>query len=107
MATDERTIELLLERIAPAGEVAARKMFGEYGIYCDGRFIGVVCDDQFHLKPTGPGMAEAPELELAPAYPGARPSMVVPAERWDDEAWLVALVQTTARNVPPPKKRKS
>lgn len=96
MASDPRTVELLLERLAPAGSARARKMFGEYGIYLDDSFIGVVCDDRFHLKPTAAGRDLAPELEMAPAYTGAKPSLVVPAERWDDTDWLSRLVRSTA-----------
>ena len=105
MATDPRTIETLSDLIADAGEINIKKMFGEYGVYCDGRFIGVVCDDQFHLKPTKQGRAFAPELEMLPAYDGASPSMVVPAERLEEHDWIIELVQITARHVPAPKKR--
>lgn len=104
MSTDQRTIDLLLERLAVAGEPSARKMFGEYGIYCDGVFIGVVCDDRFHVKPTKQGLAFAPELELAPAYDGAKPSMVVPGERWDDQEWLRELVRITVESLRKTKK---
>ncbi len=106
MASDPRTIELLLERLEPAGLMRARKMFGEYGIYCDGVFIGVVCADRFHLKPTEAGLAAAPELELIPAYAGAKPSMVVPADRWDDADWLVPLIRITLAHLPPAKKNR-
>ena len=95
MATDPRTIDLLLERTAAAGAMATRKMFGEYGLYCDGVFIGVVCDDRLHLKPTKPGLTLAPGLEMQPAYPGAKPSLVVPAERWDEEDWFIPLLTAT------------
>jgi DNA transformation protein len=105
MATDPQTIDIILDHLAEAGAVSAKKMFGEYGIYCDGRFIGVVCNDQLHLKPTKAGLALAPELELAPAYPKATPSMVVPIERLDEQDWIVELVRTTAQNVPAPKAR--
>lgn len=105
MATDPKVIETVLERIAGAGEVRARKMFGEYGLYCDGAFIGGVSEGRLHLKPTKAGLAYAPELELIPSYPGAKPSMVVPVERWGDGAWIVALVQITAQNVPVAKPR--
>lgn len=80
-------------------------MFGEYGVYCDGVFIGVVCDDQLHLKPTPVGIAYGEDLEMAPAYPGAKPSLVVPAERWDDQDWLSELVKITVKNLPPNKKK--
>ena len=104
MSTDQRTIDLLLERLAVAGEPSARKMFGEFGIYCDGVFIGVVCDDRFHIKPTKEGLAFGHDLEMAPAYDGAKPSMVVPGERWDDPEWLRELVRITVESLGKAKK---
>ncbi|MFZ3150912.1 MAG: hypothetical protein WA116_04425 [Anaerolineaceae bacterium] len=34
-------------------------MFGEYGLdYLDGKFMGLICSDQFFLKKTLPGAAQ-------------------------------------------------
>ena len=106
MATDPRTIETLLACLEPAGLARAKPMFGEYGLYLDEHFIGVVCNDQFYLKPTKPGQSFAPDLALAPAYPGAKPSMIVPAERWDEADWITELLHITVQSLPAPKKRK-
>nr|WP_321456630.1 TfoX/Sxy family protein [uncultured Cohaesibacter sp.] len=95
MSTDPKTIELLLDRLTDAGDVTARKMFGEYGLYCDGVFIGVVCDDNFHIKPTKQTASLTKHLESAPAYPGAKPSPIIPAEMWDEQDWLEDLVRAT------------
>ncbi len=27
-------------------------MYGEYGIYCDGTFVAVVCGDRLYVRPT-------------------------------------------------------
>lgn len=105
MATDPRTVEFLLAQLAGAGALSARKMFGEYALYCDGRVVALVCDDRLFLKPTPAGRALAPELGEAPPYAGARPSLLVDAERWDDRPWLVALVRATAQALPAPKEK--
>ena len=39
MASQQSTVDYILEQIEAAGSVSARKMFGEYGIYCDGRIV--------------------------------------------------------------------
>lgn len=106
MATDPRTIETLLACIEFAGDARAKPMFGEYGVYFGDCFVGVVCDDQFHLKPTKAGQNFAPDLVLSPAYPGAKPSMVVPTERWDEADWLAELLRITVANLPAHKKQK-
>lgn len=106
MASDPRTIETLLACLNDAVPIRAKPMFGEYGIYAGDCFVGVVCSDRFHLKPTKAGLAFAPELALAPAYPGAKPSIVVPAERWDETEWMAELLKITVANLPASKKPK-
>jgi DNA transformation protein len=72
MSTQPSTIDYLLEQLASAGSVSARKMFGEYGLYCDGKIVALVCDDQFFLKPTPEGRAFLGEaVDEQPAYGGA------------------------------------
>jgi TfoX/Sxy family transcriptional regulator of competence genes len=106
MASNPRTIETVTEQMAAAGDVSARPMFGEYGIYCDGKMVAMVCDDQLFVKPTPGGRAFAPELPDGTPYPGAKPCLLVDAERWDEGDWLSELVRITARELPLPKPRK-
>jgi TfoX/Sxy family transcriptional regulator of competence genes len=103
MATQQRTIEFLLEQSTGAGAVTAKPMFGEYGIYVDGKMIGSVCDDQLFVKPTLLGRAHAEPVSNAPPYPGAKPQMLVAADRWDDAEWLGELLRVTAAQLPTPK----
>ncbi len=106
MATQQRTIEFLLEQVTGTGVVTAKPMFGEYGVYVDGKMIGSVCDDQLFVKPTVPGRAHAEPVSDAPPYPGARPQMLIAADRWDDAEWLGELLRVTAAELPTPKPRK-
>ncbi len=55
MATAQNTIDFLLDQLSGAGEVSAKKMFGEYCLYLAGKPVGLVCDDQLYLKPTKAG----------------------------------------------------
>lgn len=52
MATDQKFVDFVLDRIENAGEITAKKMFGEYGIYSDGKIFGLICDNKLFLKPT-------------------------------------------------------
>ena len=106
MATQKRTIEFLLEQVTGAGAVTAKPMFGEYGVYVDGKMIGSVCDDQLFVKPTISGRAHAEPVSNAPPYPGAKPQMLIAADRWDDAEWLGVLLRVTAAELPTPKPRK-
>ena len=107
MPTQQRTVEFLLEQMAGAGSLAARKMFGEYAVYVDAKVVALICDDQLYVKPTPAGRALlGPGWPEAPPYGGAKPSLVIPGERWDDRAWLAALVRATADALPAPKPKK-
>ncbi len=106
MATDPRTVAYIVDQILPAGNVAAKAMFGEYGIYCRGRMVALVCDDRLFLKPTAAGRALAPDAAEAPPYPGAKPCLVIDPDRWDDREWLVALFGASTAELPLPKPKK-
>ncbi len=106
MATKQSTIDFLLDQISQAGVVSARKMFGEYGIYCDGKMPALVCDDQLFIKPTEAGKAFIGEVEEVPPYTGAKSYFLISGEKWDDQEWLSELVAITAREIPLPIKKK-
>ena len=103
MASKQSTVDFILEQIACAGVVSARRMFGEYGLYCSQKFVGVVCDDRLYLKPTPGGRALlGGDAQEASPYPGAKPHFLIPGEAWDDAERLTALVKVTAAELPTP-----
>lgn len=105
MATQKRTVEYLLEQASGAGAVSAKPMFGEYGVYVDGKMIALICDDQLYVKPTESGRVHAAPVSEAPPYPGAKPHLLIEADRWDDADWLGDLLRVTAGELPMPKPR--
>jgi len=105
MATQHRTIDFLLEQATGADAVDAKPVFGEYGVYVDGKMIGSVCDDQLFVKPTVSGRKHAQSVSDAPPNPGAKPQMLVAADRWDDAEWLGELLRVTSAELPTPKPR--
>jgi TfoX/Sxy family transcriptional regulator of competence genes len=106
MATQQHIVDYLLEQASVAGAVSARPMFGEYGVYVDGKLIGLICDDQLYLKPTPSGRCHAEPVSEAPPYPGAKPHLLIEADRWDSAEWLGDLWRKTAAELPSPKARK-
>ena len=105
MASSKSTMEMLIGQMQAAGTVSARAMFGEFGIYCDGKMPALVCDDQLFVKPTPQGEAFIGAHEKAPPYPRAKPHIVVPEDRWDDARWLSDLIRITAAALPEPTKK--
>ncbi|MES2297263.1 MAG: TfoX/Sxy family protein [Pseudomonadota bacterium] len=106
MASKQSTVDYIVDQGGAAGAVSAKKMFGEYGVYCDGKMVALVCDDQLFVKPTAAGLAFIGQVDEAPPYPGAKPCYLIGGERWDDAAWLAQLLRLTTRELPAPKKKK-
>ena len=89
MATRQSTVDLVLEQAGEAGNVTAKKMFGEYALYCDGKLVALICDEQLFLKPTPAARAYLGEVTEAPPYPSAKPCFLIPGEAWDDAGLAV------------------
>lgn len=104
MASRQEFVEYVVDQLREAGTITYKKMFGEYGLYCDGKIFALICDDQLFLKITQAGLQLAPEFFQAPPYEGARNYLLV--EDVDDRERLVKLVQETCKELPVPKPRK-
>lgn len=100
MASRQSTVDLILEQIAGAGVVSAKKMFGEYGIYCNDRMVALVCDDQLFVKPTTAGRAFAGAVPEGSPYPGAKPCLLITGDRWEDRDWMTELIRVSAAEMP-------
>jgi DNA transformation protein len=105
MSSNQQTVDLILKQMAAAGVVSARKMFGEYGIYCDEKMVASVCDDQLYVKPTASGRAFIGEVVEASPYPGAKPSFLISPKQYKDLQWLSELIRITTKELPLPKKK--
>lgn len=103
MASNKNTVDYILEQISGAGVVSARKMFGEYAIYCDQKVIALVCDDQLFIKPTEAGKKFLKDYTEGFPYPGAKPYYLISGVLWEDSDWLTELAHITAIDLPAPK----
>lgn len=107
MATKQSTVDFILEQIAQAGDVSAKKMFGEYGVYCEGKMVALVCDEQFFVKITPAGKKFLGGQVEGRPYPGAKPCFLVSGDKWDNREWMSQLVKVTAEGLPATKKKTS
>jgi DNA transformation protein len=105
MSSKQNTVDFILEQIKDAGIIEAKKMFGEYAIYCDKKVVALVCDDQLFVKPTKAGYAFIPNYIEGVPYPGAKPYLFISGELWDESEWLTELIRITASELPTPKKK--
>lgn len=46
MASRPEFVQYVADQLAGAGAITYRKMFGEYGMYCDGKIFALICDGQ-------------------------------------------------------------
>lgn len=102
MATDQGFVDFVVDQLEGAGIITWRKMFGEYALYCDGKVVALLCDNQLFIKQTVPGRAFIGDVVEAPAYPGGSVSFLI-GERIDDRSWLTSLIRITADALPEPK----
>lgn len=106
MATDQNYIAFVLEQAGAASGLSARKMFGEYALYLDGKVVALVCDNQVFVKPTEAGRAMLERVSEHPPYPGAKPHFRLDDEI-DDAELLRKLFAVTAQALPLPKPKKA
>lgn len=105
MASDQHFVNFVTEQIVYTGEIMVRKMFGEYGIYADGKLFGLVCDNKVFIKPTKAGWEFIGNVTEMPPYPGAKPYFLI-EEKIEDQEWFSELVRITAEELPAPKPKK-
>lgn len=104
MASNPEYVQYIADQLSAAGEITYRKMFGDYGMYLDGKIFALICDDQFFVKITKAGRKLRPHLEEAPPYKGAKNYLLV--EDIDDREALTELVTATCAELPAPKPKK-
>lgn len=106
MASRQSTVDELLDCLARAGRVTARKMFGEYCVYLDDKPVALVCDDCLYVKPTAAGRELMPDVAEGSPYPGAKLHFMIPPDDWTDREALCQLLIATFHELPRPKPRK-
>jgi len=105
MASNQNFVNFIIGQIENAGQVTARKMFGEYGIYADDKIFGLICDNKLFIKPTESGRKFIGNVVEAPPYPGAKMYFLI-EEKIEDRDWLSELVRITVKELPMPKPKK-
>lgn len=104
MASNADFVQYIADQCSDAGEIMTKEMFGDYGIYCNGKIFGLICDDHFYLKPTKAAHALLREEELRRPYEGAKEYFYIADV--DDRDYLSMLVRETCKALPESKKRK-
>lgn len=106
MASNPNFVQYIADQCEGAGEIMVKKMFGDYGIYCDGIIFGLICDNCFYMKPTEAGRAMLRIVDMRPPYEGAKDYFFI--EDIDDHDYMSELVKTTCKElaIQKPKRKK-
>ena len=92
--------ELLIEHLAPLGQVQIRRMFGGGGVYLDGLMFGLVDDDRLFLKADASNRGQFEAEGMGPfVYDGkGKPITMsywqVPERLYDEPDDLIAFART-------------
>jgi TfoX/Sxy family transcriptional regulator of competence genes len=105
MATTREFAEFILDQLRDAGQAFVRPMFGEYGLYVNGKIVGFLCDEQLLIKITEAGKSFLGTYETAEAYPGSKPYFLI--SNPDDRETLGELIRVSLPELPEPKAKKS
>ena len=100
MASSLEYVQYVAAQLSGAGVISYKKLFGEYGLWCGGKFFGTVENNQFYVKMTEAGHKHLPEAEPVAPH-GGRPGMYL-VEELDDREFLTALVLDTCSQLPDP-----
>ena len=77
MACNSDFVQHIIDQCSGAGEIAVKKMMGDYCIYCDSVLFGLICDNNFFISDV------------------------------DDPDYLTQLIKTTIPALPRPKAKKN
>jgi TfoX/Sxy family transcriptional regulator of competence genes len=106
MSTDISFVEFIVDQLEEAGEITYRKMFGEFALYCNGKVVALICNEQLYVKPTDAGRTFIGEdVVETPPYRGATLYFLI-EDNIESRDWLSELIRLTYKELPEPKAKK-
>lgn len=104
MATSKEFHDHVVDSLRRVGDIATKKMMGEYCIYYKGKLIGDICDNRLLLKPTKSVLRLMPDAERALPYEGSKTLMVVADDVGNIEL-MDKVLDAMYEELPEPKKK--
>ena len=97
MASNQNFVDFILGQNHNAREIHPKMMFGEYGIYSNGKIFALICDNKLLIKPTQAGRDFIGNVREAPAAQ-AKPSFLI-EDKVEDREGLSELIRITLREL--------
>lgn len=104
MASSAEFVRFVCGQLADAGTITCKRMFGEYGLWCDGKFFATIENNMLCLKITEAGCKMLPDAEIVQPHEGA---FFLYVAELDDRTFLADLVRQTCAALPAPRLRRS
>jgi TfoX/Sxy family transcriptional regulator of competence genes len=104
MKQNNSFVQFVVDQIQNAGSISCKSMFGGYTVYCDGKIVALICNNQLFVKPTENGRSFIGTVKEAPPYPGAKPCFLI-QDKIEDKKWICTLIRQTAEELPIPKQK--
>jgi TfoX/Sxy family transcriptional regulator of competence genes len=98
MSSELDFVQFIADQMETAGKITYKKMFGDYGIYCNGVIFGLICDNKVFIKPTETGRMFIRDVVEAPPYPGAKNYFLI-EDKFEDREWISELVAITIQDL--------
>lgn len=90
-------VQYIIDQCSFAGDIAVKKMMGDYCIYCDGILFGLICDNNLYIKCTELGRSVLKEIVMRPPYEGAKDYFYI--SDVDDRDYLTTIIKVTLLNL--------
>jgi TfoX/Sxy family transcriptional regulator of competence genes len=104
MGSSESFMMYIKDQLARVDGLIIKKMFGECGLFLNGKMFGLICDDQLFIKPTIEGLEYLKDPTFLPPYQRAKPYFII--ENTDNQHFLKELILITEKALPLPKPKK-
>ncbi len=105
MPNDPHFLDYILDQASDLDGVRTRNMFGGATLYYKDKVMGLVCDNQFFLKPNEAALKLLGEPKLAPAYEGSKDFYLL-TDELEDSRKFCELLRQSERVLPAGKKKK-
>jgi TfoX/Sxy family transcriptional regulator of competence genes len=102
MSSDKSFVDYIADQMDDAGRITTRKMFGEYGVYCNEKIVALICGNQLFIKQTESGRSFIGNIVEAPPYSGAKLYFLI-EDKFEESEWISHLIRITAEELPVPK----
>ncbi|MBQ6068597.1 MAG: TfoX/Sxy family protein [Bacteroidales bacterium] len=103
MASNPNLVQYIVDQCGGESLISVRKMFGDYGIYRQGKIFGLISDNGLYIKPTEQARLLLRSEVMRPPYEGAKPYFYI--EEVDDREYLTALAKITTDSLPDSKSK--